>query len=382
MPRILLLIQHAQNHRLLSEFLARDYEVVAPPNLQRSSATEASATEAPMLDCRDFDLCLVDNASLNKFLPWLVNQRTAIAPQWFPVLLVVPKDKIAQVTHLCWQQVDEMIAMPVEKAELMTRIGVLLRVRQLSQDLWQANQALQVRNEELQELNRLKSQFVSMVSHEFQNPLGTVSGFLQLLQRQGDGLSVQKRQTYLQKAQSILSHLNALVNDVLILGRVGVGKLKFAPVTTNLALLCQALVEEIRFNAPSPCNLTIAITTEAQSTLLAVSIDATLLRQVLTNLVTNALKYSPEGSPVQVSLDCDRGDVLLTIQDQGIGIPIEEQAQLFEPFYRASNVGNLPGTGLGLAIAQQCAELHGGSITFTSKVGKGTTFKVRIPWMS
>ncbi|MEM0980641.1 MAG: hypothetical protein AAGH78_10230 [Cyanobacteria bacterium P01_H01_bin.58] len=103
----------------------------------------------PAIDSQDFDLCLTDSASLGKFLPWFVQQRAVAAPQWLPVLLVVPKDKIPQVTHPYWQHVDEVIAIPIAKAELMTRIGVLLRMRQLAQNLWQANQALQGQNEEL-----------------------------------------------------------------------------------------------------------------------------------------------------------------------------------------------------------------------------------------
>ncbi len=370
--RILLLIQHRENYRLLSEYLARKYDVVSPESTGEAMTSDAIAR------C-EFDLCVADGASLNQVLSGLMALRTQAAPRWLPVLLVVPKGKMSQLSHPGWQSVDEIIAVPIEKAELMTRIGVLLRMRQLTQDLLTANRVLQQRNEQLQELNRLKSQFVSVVSHEFQNPLGVVSGFLQLLARQGDRLSVDKRQEYIERAQTTLDHLKDLVQDVLIIGRVGVGKLKFEPIEADLVAACRDLVEEIRFNAQQPCKLEFSVDTDAARALAAVLIDKNLLRQIVTNLLTNALKYSPEGRPVIFSLTCDRTHAVLRVQDQGIGIPIEEHPQLFEPFYRASNIGTRPGTGLGLAITQQCVELHGGTLTFNSEVGKGTTFTVYLP---
>ena len=370
--RILLLIQHRENYRLLSECLARDYDVVSP----ESSLTAIASSE---IGSHDFDLCLVDSVSLNQVSPWLTAIRTKAAPLWLPVLLVAPKGTIGQLADQGWQSVDEIIAIPIEKAELMRRIGVLLRMRQFSQDLAATNRVLQERNEQLQELNRLKSQFVSMVSHEFQNPLGVVSGFLQLLVHQGDTLSIAKREEYIAKAQTTLNHLKSLVNDVLVMGRVGVGKLKLEPVELDLVQLCRNLAEEVRFNAPKPCSLSFFVTPDAEVALSAVSVDPNLLRQITTNLLTNALKYSSENKSVVFSLSYEDKQAILRIQDHGIGIPLEAHPKLFEPFYRASNVGTRSGTGLGLAIAQQCIELHGGNITFMSEVGKGTTFEVRLP---
>ncbi len=370
MHRILLLIQHHKNYQLLADFLAKDYDIFP---------AEPLTDRGPAISSHDFDLCVVDGPTLSQVLPWLTRVRTEVAPLWLPVLLMLPKGKANQVSHQCWQSVDEIIATPIEKAELMTRIGMLLKVHQLSQDLIEANQVLQQRNEQLQELNRLKSQFVSMVSHEFQNPLGTVSGFLQLLSWQGDKLTEPKRKEYLEKAQSTLNHLKTLVNDVLIIGRVGVGKLKFEPTRLDLIKLCQTLVEEVRFNMAQSRTIEFVTVSDPEETLSAVMVDKNLIRQIVTNLLTNALKYSAEDCPVSFFLGCQKGSIILRIQDQGIGIPEEEQKRLFEPFYRASNVGSQSGTGLGLAITQQCVELHGGAITFTSDLQTGTTFEVRLP---
>jgi signal transduction histidine kinase len=107
--------------------------------------------------------------------------------------------------------------------------------------------------------------------------------------------------------------------------------------------------------------------------------DEKLLRQIMNNLLTNAAKYSPEGSTVTFNLNCDGEYAVFTIQDQGIGIPAKDQERMYETFHRASNVGTIQGTGLGLAITKKAVEKHQGVITFESKVNQGTTFTVHLP---
>ena len=108
-------------------------------------------------------------------------------------------------------------------------------------------------------------------------------------------------------------------------------------------------------------------------------IDGKLLAHVLGNLLANAIKYSPAGSPVELEAAGDSAGIVFVVADRGIGIPAEDHARLFESFHRARNVGNVEGTGLGLAIVKQCAELHGGSVSFESVPGEGSRFEVRIP---
>jgi signal transduction histidine kinase len=107
--------------------------------------------------------------------------------------------------------------------------------------------------------------------------------------------------------------------------------------------------------------------------------DEKLLLHILTNLLTNAIKYSPQDTTVLFGCSCENQEVIFEIKDEGIGIPPEDQKRLFESFHRAKNVGAIPGTGLGLAIVQKSVELHGGRITCTSEVGVGTTFRVTLP---
>ena len=109
------------------------------------------------------------------------------------------------------------------------------------------------------------------------------------------------------------------------------------------------------------------------------AIDPDLMRHVLGNLVSNAIKYSPAGAPVQLRLEAAPDSLTFLVQDQGIGIPAEDQGRLFEGFHRARNVGNVQGTGLGLSIVKQCIELHGGTVDFESELGRGSTFIVCLP---
>jgi signal transduction histidine kinase len=124
-------------------------------------------------------------------------------------------------------------------------------------------------------------------------------------------------------------------------------------------------------------SLTFAVSGECETSPLL--LDSKLVRYTLTNILSNALKYSPTGSAIHFDLTWHQDQVVFKIQDQGIGIPSEDVPRLFESFYRASNVGTTPGTGLGLAIIKQCVDLHGGNISVDSVVGKGTTFTVTLP---
>nr|WP_268890188.1 ATP-binding protein [Gloeocapsopsis dulcis] len=142
----------------------------------------------------------------------------------------------------------------------------------------------------------------------------------------------------------------------------------------NLEDFCLSLVEELQITTN---NHIIAFCSQAQSP--NVCLDKKLLRHILTNLISNAIKYSPQGGTVHFELVCDRTTVVFYIQDQGIGIPEVDQTQLFHSFFRASNVGTISGTGLGLAIVKKSVDLHSGKIAVESKLGVGTKFTLTLP---
>ena len=224
------------------------------------------------------------------------------------------------------------------------------------------------------ELNEMKSKFVSIASHELRTPLTNILSSTELLQHYSATLSAEDQAKLLEAIKDAVLSMTALINDVLLIGRTGSGKLKFNPVALDLEEAVTGIVDAIRFSHGSKHKLEFKCAlTQPQR-----QVDEQLLRHIAINLLTNALKYSPEGSTVTVTVDDSGEEITLTFTDQGIGIPAEDLPKLFESFHRAANVGDRPGTGLGLAIVKSAAELHGGSILVTSEVGVGSTFRARI----
>ncbi|WP_017652669.1 hybrid sensor histidine kinase/response regulator [Fortiea contorta] len=236
---------------------------------------------------------------------------------------------------------------------------------------------LQQALEKEQEVNRLKSLFISTVSHEFRNPLTVIQTAVELIDIHGHNLTEAKRKTYVKRIQSAVQSMKQLMEDVLFMGRSEAGKLVCNPAPINLAVFCRELIEEFSIleNHLHPIFFTChSNDTEAW-------MDERLLHYMFINLLSNAVKYSPPGEIIRFDLYCDpiAGLATLQIQDQGIGIPEADQNQLFESFYRASNVKSIEGTGLGLVIVKRCVDAHNGEISFTSQIESGTTFTIKLP---
>lgn len=251
-------------------------------------------------------------------------------------------------------------------------------------DLTEHNQAeearraadvLRLKLEKANELREFKSRFISMVTHEFKNPLAGIQLTVNSLQNYSERMTPQQR---LQKLQMILEqvqHMNNLLEDVLSVGQSEASTLIFNPVMLDFREFCRAIFEEMRATVGRNHELVFKATPDELPT----EFDPKLMRQMVNNLLSNAIKYSPEGSTVQMEISSQQQNAVLEIVDSGIGIPDSDQKQIFEAFHRAKNAHRLPGTGLGLAIAKQVVELHGGSITFESEVNMGTTFVVSLP---
>lgn len=225
------------------------------------------------------------------------------------------------------------------------------------------------------ELSELKSRFITMASHEFRTPLATIFSSSDLLKSFGHKFSEQRKLQHLNKIQTQVKNMTLLLEDVLFMGKVEAGKLTLNLTSFNLEVFCREIIDEISLVDRRKHKLLF----ESHGDCSIVEMDCQLLRQILTNLVSNAFKYSPEGTIIQVNIICNNEQTIINVQDQGIGIPIHEQHHLFEIFHRASNVGNISGTGLGLAIVKQAVELHQGKISFESEVGVGTSFTVSMP---
>ncbi|MBD2356237.1 PAS domain S-box protein [Tolypothrix sp. FACHB-123] len=226
------------------------------------------------------------------------------------------------------------------------------------------------------ELSALKTRFFSMASHEFRTPLSVALAAAQVLENCRDEWdNSAKRLRNLHRIQDSVKHMVQLLDDILTINRAETGKLAFNPQPLDLEIYCRDYLDEIRESLGSQHNLTFS----CQGKSVFVCMDEKLLRSMLSNLLSNAIKYSPQGGVVHLSLEFQPAQMILTVQDSGIGMSQEDQKQLFEPFHRGKNVRTIPGTGLGLVVVKKCVDLHHGRISIASTVGVGTICTVTLP---
>jgi PAS domain S-box-containing protein len=225
------------------------------------------------------------------------------------------------------------------------------------------------------ELGTLRSNFVSMVSHEFRTPLGIIQSSAEILDDYLDRLDARERKEHLGSIHRNTRRMATLMEEVLLLSGLDSEKMEFKPAPLNLCQFAQGVAEEILAASEHRCPIRL----ELPPTPLNVRADERLLQHIFTNLLSNAVKYSQPGAPVGFEISSHGPDVVCTVRDRGIGIPESDREWLFAAFQRGRNVGDRPGTGLGLVIVKRCVDLHGGSIQVDSKPGKGTIMTVRLP---
>lgn len=225
------------------------------------------------------------------------------------------------------------------------------------------------------ELGQLKSNFVSMVSHEFRTPLGVIMSSAEILENYLDQLEPEDRREQLLSIRKNTRRMADLMEEVLVLGMAEAGKLDFRPTALDFAAFSRRLVDELQSATNNKCPVQIAAPADAQ----AAFGDERLLQHIFTNLLSNAVKYSPAGSVVHLDIERDGANAICRIRDHGLGIPQADLERLFSAFFRGANAGHVPGTGLGLTIVKRCVELHLGRIKVESTVGLGTIVTVKLP---
>lgn len=231
--------------------------------------------------------------------------------------------------------------------------------------------------EQAKELTDLKLNFFSLASHELRTPLSAILVSAQLLDNRNVVWSEDKRSRNLRRIQSAAKTMAQLLSDILLLTRAEAGKLEFNPQTIELQSFCKSLVDEVKFNTQSQHHISV----QQHGSYDVACLDERLLRAMLMSLLTNAIKYSPQESQIQLIIWGEQGHTRFQVSDQGIGVPAADQQHLFESFHRGQNVKSFSGTGLGLAVVRKCLELHGGNIDVQSQVGVGTTFSIDMPWI-
>ena len=225
------------------------------------------------------------------------------------------------------------------------------------------------------ELGELKSRFVSIASHEFRTPLTAVLTSATLIGKYPGGDQQAQRVRHLDRIETSVNHLNAILEEFLSVGRIEEGTMEAQPTTFDLTtLLTEVLVDVQSLRKPGQSIVRLVDCPDS------LHLDFSLLRKILVNLLSNALKYSGENAVVTVRASCQNNQLVLSVEDQGVGISEEDQAHLFERFFRARSVSTVPGTGLGLYIIAKYLELMRGTIALRSKLDEGTTVTVTIPY--
>jgi signal transduction histidine kinase len=269
--------------------------------------------------------------------------------------------------------VRELERMSAERASLLVSERVARTEAETAQRL------LVDQNDRLRELDRLKDEFVALVSHELRTPLTSITGYLELVLEDGDRLKDEHRQ-FLGVVDRNSRRLLRLVGDLLFVAQVEAGRLQLEQADVDLGALAADCVEGLR---PAAQDKGVDLRLDAKP-VGRMRGDRARLSQLLDNLVSNAVKFTSQGGRVVVALGSSEGHAVLAVSDTGMGIPTVEQQRVFERFFRSSTVQEaaISGTGLGLAISKAIVDVHGGTIECVSEEGRGTTFRVRLPFAS
>jgi PAS domain S-box-containing protein len=244
-------------------------------------------------------------------------------------------------------------------------------IRKLTESKKEVDTAL----EKERELNNLKSRFISTASHEFRTPLATIMSSVSLTGKYAESMDKNNMFKHIDRVKNSVNHLTDILNDFLSLDKLEEGAVMANPEYLGLNELIATITEEIKSIAKAGQRISFAGLVGNDQ----IFIDKRILKNIMFNLISNAIKYSNENTNIDIKLSKDANTLTIEIKDQGIGIPLEDQAHIFERFYRANNSGNMQGTGLGLNIVKKYVEILKGDIQFKSVPEKGTKFTLKFP---
>lgn len=272
---------------------------------------------------------------------------------------------------------DEPFPGLISMSEVRDSQNKLLGWRWLLRDLTEHKQAEKTQRElkKEQELSELRSRFIQTVSHEYRTPLNVILNSAQILERSIQASDNPRTALFFEKIKSSVEYMNQILEEVLVLRKADTEKLEVNPTLVDLDQFCRNLAEQQQLSDGAEREINFTSLGDSSS----VICDAKLLHHILSNLLSNALKYSPEGSTIDFELTLQAAQVTFQIRDQGCGILPEEQSRVLEPFYRGTNIGKVRGTGLGLTIAKKAVDALKGDISLESEVGVGTSFTVTVP---
>lgn len=265
---------------------------------------------------------------------------------------------------------------PVLKVQGNTS-GIVCSLRDITERKQLETQLRQALAREM-EVADMRSRFLSMAAHDLRNPLTVIKTAVAYLQAANGSGSPARRERKFQHIHESIAQIVELLDDILTIGKVETGKLQFALTAIDLDEFCSSILNSFQASSGNAHRFEFSV----ENVPGPVMLDAKLMRHIVANLISNSIKYSAPGSTIWLAARRDDDQLVITVRDEGIGIPPDSQPHLFSPFYRADNVEDIPGTGLGLAIVKQAVDLHAGRITFSSQPDEGTTFTITLPWLA
>lgn len=297
----------------------------------------------------------------------------------FVIAYIADITKRKQSEEKIIRQQTEMEAVNEKMKALNANLEETVKAR--TNELQRTLDALETSKEELtmslekeKEVNDLKSRFVSMASHEFRTPLSTILSSISLLAKYTNTEEQHKRDKHIDRVKSSVKNLTDILNEFLSLGKIEEGKVDVRPELFDITEFISGIINEM--------NVLLKNGQVLEYTHVGIPdtySDSNLLKHVLVNLMSNAIKFSPENSIILIECTIQNDEVMVRITDQGIGIPNKDQVHLFERFFRATNVTNIQGTGLGLHIVGRYVDLLNGTITYNSELEKGSAFTIHFP---
>jgi PAS domain S-box-containing protein len=350
--------------------------------------TLAETTEASIFLIHDRHICyvnpaaedlsgyqtkdLLDNFNIDRLFKKKklrqVNRQNGETACGYQEMQLVTKDGKQRWLACTVVMLDGVLDFANQQVEMITAIDIT--------DYKQSESEVRQALEQAKRLSELRERFVSMLCHQFRTPLNVVSFSADLLRRHIHQWTEEKNRSYLDLIQVGVQQISELLDEILLYGKAEASRLVCQPKPLNLERFCRDILAQVQLASGN--QRIIKYITKGDCEL--AYLDPKLLQHILTNLLSNAIKYSPNDKRVDFELEYDdENNVVFQIRDMGIGIPVVDQQQIFEPFYRGSNVDNIPGTGLGLSIVKTLVELHTGKIAIESEVGVGTTFTVKLP---
>jgi two-component system, sensor histidine kinase and response regulator len=368
MTKILIIEDEAILRDEVAEWLTFEaYDVVTAEN--GVVGIETALRELPDLIISDITMPRLDGYGV------LLEMRANPSTAHIPFILITARASHDDIRQGMALGADDYITKPFSRMELLDAIIARLdkqaaQQQQHEQQIEQLQQALAQEHE----ARLLKAKLVGMFSHDFRNQLTVILSSNTLLSTYGDRLDEKRRQDNTRRIDVAGHILLQMLDDMLIIAEMETGHLNSQKKPLNVGQFLEEIIEEFHvicgdsYQMRFDCNF--------RETILA---DGRLLRQVASNLISNAIKYSPQGGEVHIMLDAKDERCVLTVQDYGIGISEADQLQIFEAFKRGKNVGGIAGTGLGLTIVKQAVDLQGGTIHLESQPGGGTTVTITLP---